>query len=71
MGDAEARRRQPLFPNRDNLYRWLGVEGARELSATEIPGRPARMRCAREQPKVRLVAPPRQARRAARAEEPE
>ncbi|WP_322153047.1 IS3 family transposase [Paratractidigestivibacter sp.] len=46
MGVAGACRRLPLFPKRDNLYRWLRMEEAGELTATEMPGRAARMHCA-------------------------
>lgn len=35
-----------LFPTRRNLYRWLRMEGAGELVATEMPDRVARMHCA-------------------------
>lgn len=56
MGDAEACRRLPQFPNRDNLYRWIRMERAREPSATEMPGRLARMRCARGESSPRYAA---------------
>ena len=46
MGVKEACRRLPLFPNHVNLYRWLRMEGAGELVATEMPDRAARMHCA-------------------------
>lgn len=46
MGVREACRRLPLFPTRDNLYRWLGMEEAGELAATEMPDRLARTHCA-------------------------
>ena len=39
---AEACRRLPLFPNRENLYRWLRMEEAGELAAAEMPDRTAR-----------------------------
>ena len=39
----EACRRLPLFPTRANLYRWLRMEEAGELAATEMPDRAARM----------------------------
>lgn len=42
----EACRRLPLFPTRTNLYRWLRMEKAGELAATEMPDRAARMHCA-------------------------
>ena len=35
----EACRRLPLFPTRANLYRWLRMEEAGELAATEMPDR--------------------------------
>lgn len=34
------------FPTRANLYRWLRMEEAGELAATEMPDRAARMHCA-------------------------
>lgn len=46
MGVKEACRRLPLFPNHTNLYRWLRMEGAGELVATEMPDRLSRMHCA-------------------------
>lgn len=46
MSVAEACRRLPLFPTRANLYRWLRMEEAGELAATEMPDRAARMHCA-------------------------
>ena len=36
-----------LFPTRGNLYRWLRLEEAGELAATEMPDRLSRMHCAR------------------------
>lgn len=33
----------PLFPNKDNLYAWLKLEEAGELTAREMPGRAERM----------------------------
>ena len=35
----------PLFPNKDNLYAWLKLEEAGELTAREMPGRAERMHC--------------------------
>ena len=35
-----------LFPNRDNLYRWLRMEASGELAAVEMPDRLSRMHCA-------------------------
>lgn len=35
----------PLFPNADNLYKWLRMERAGELEAREMPDRLARMHC--------------------------
>ena len=35
----------PLFPNPDNLYRWLGLERSGELVAREMPDRASRMHC--------------------------
>ena len=35
----------PLFPNKDNLYAWLKLEEAGELSAREMPDRAERMHC--------------------------
>ena len=32
----------PLFPNPDNLYRWLGLERSGELVAREMPDRASR-----------------------------
>lgn len=46
LGVSEACRRLPLFPTRTNLYRWLRMEEAGELAATEMPDRAARMHCA-------------------------
>lgn len=46
MGVKEACRRLPLLPNHTNLYRWLRMEVAGELVATEMPGRLGRMHCA-------------------------
>ncbi len=45
MGVKEACRRLPLFSNHTNPYRWLRMEEAGELVATEMPGRAARMHC--------------------------
>lgn len=36
-------RRLPLFPNKDNLYAWLKLEEAGELTAREMPDRAERM----------------------------
>ncbi len=33
----------PLFPNKDNLYAWLKLEEAGELTAREMPGRAERI----------------------------
>lgn len=38
-------RRLPLFPNKDNLYAWLKLEEAGELTAREMPDRAERMHC--------------------------
>lgn len=35
----------PLFPNKDNLYAWLKLEEAGELTAREMPDRAERMHC--------------------------
>ena len=35
----------PLFPNKDNLYAWLKLEEAGELTAREMPCRAERMHC--------------------------
>ena len=35
----------PLFPNKDNLYAWLKLEEAGELTAREMPGRAELMHC--------------------------
>lgn len=52
----EARRRLPLFPTRANLYRWLRMEEAGELAATEMPDRAARMHCAHGEGGARFAA---------------
>ena len=56
MGVTEACRLLPLFPNRNNLYRWLRMEEAGELVATEMPDRPARMHCAHGEGSPRYAA---------------
>ncbi|RHE53232.1 transposase [Collinsella sp. AM28-11LB] len=38
-------RQLPLFPNKDNLYAWLKMEEAGELTAREMPDRAERMHC--------------------------
>lgn len=40
----------PLFPTRNLLGLWLGLETAGELEAREMPGRPARMHCSHGDP---------------------
>ena len=35
----------PLFPNKDNLYAWLKLEEADELTAREMPDRAECMHC--------------------------
>lgn len=52
----EACRRLPLFPTRANLYRWLRMEEAGELAATEMPDRAARMHCAHGEGSARFAA---------------
>ena len=52
----EACRRLPLFPTRDNLYRWLRMEEAGELAANEMPNRPERMHCAHGEGSPRYAA---------------
>ena len=56
MSVPEACRRLPLFPTRDNLYRWLRMEEAGELAATEMPARAARMHCAHGEGSPRYAA---------------
>ena len=56
MSVPEACRLLPLFPNRDNLYRWLRTEEAGELAATEMPDRAARMRCSHGEGSPRYAA---------------
>ena len=46
MGVREACRRLQLFPSRNSPHRWLHMEKADEFSATEMPGRAARMHAA-------------------------
>lgn len=62
---AEACRQLPLFPNRDNLYRWLRMEEAGELAATEMPDRAARMHCAHGEGSPRYAARARRGREGA------
>lgn len=45
LGVRRACRELPLFPNEENLYRWLRMERDGELAAREMPGRAARMHC--------------------------
>lgn len=40
-----AYRALPLFPNADNLYRWLRTGCAGELETREMPDKLARMHC--------------------------
>lgn len=53
---AEACRLLPLFPNRDNLYRWLRMEEAGGLAATEMPRRAERMHCSHGEGSPRYAA---------------
>lgn len=39
----------PLFPNKDNLYAWLKLEEAGELTAREMPDRAERMHCSHDE----------------------
>ena len=73
MGVREACRRLPLFPCVHNLYRWLRMEEAGELAATEMPDRAARMHCAHGEGSPRYAArrPRREREGAAMAEGPE
>lgn len=66
----EACRRLPLFPTRANLYRWLRMEGAGELAATEMPDRAARMHCAHGEGSARFAARSRRVRGEAEVEGP-
>lgn len=63
MSVPEACRLLPLFPTRNNLYRWLRMEDAGELAAAEMPRRAERMRCSHGEggPRLRRAAPPRRA----------
>lgn len=67
----EACRRLPLFPTRANLYRWLRMEEAGELAATEMPDRAARMHCAHGEGSARFAARSRRVRGEAEVEGPE
>ncbi len=67
----EACRRLPLFPTRANLYRWLRMEEAGELAATEMPDRAARMHCAHGEGSARFAARSRRIRGEAEVEGPE
>ena len=69
----EACRRLPLFPCVHNRCRWLRIEGAGELAATEMPDRAARMHYAYGEGGPRYVARRHRAGRegAAMAEGPE
>lgn len=71
MSVAEACRRLPLFPTRANLYRWLRMEEAGELAATEMPDRAARMHCAHGEGSARFAARSRRVRGEAEVEGPE
>ena len=71
MSVAEACRRLPLFPTRANLYRWLRMEEAGELAATEMPDRVARMHCAHGEGSARFAARSRRVRGEAEVEGPE
>lgn len=65
MSVPEACRRLPLFPNRDNLYRWLRMEEAGGLAAAEMPDRAARMHCAHGEGSPRHAARARRGREGA------
>lgn len=67
----EACRRLPLFPTRANLYRWLRMEEAGELAATEMPDRAARMHCAHGEGSARFAARSRRVRGEAEVESQE
>ena len=67
----EACRSLPLFPTRTNLYRWLRMEEAGELAATEMPDRAARMHCAHGEGSARFAARSRRVRGEAEVEGPE
>ena len=67
----EACRRLPLFPTRANLYRWLRMEEAGELAATEMPDRAARMHGAHGEGSARFAARSRRVRGEAEVEGPE
>ena len=71
MSVAEACRRLSLFPTRANLYRWLRMEEAGELAATEMPDRAARMHCAHGEGSPRYAARARRDRGEAELGEPE
>lgn len=49
----------PLFPNKDNLYAWLKLEEAGELTAREMPGRAERMHCSHGEGSPAFAARPR------------
>ena len=49
-------RRLPLFPNKDNLYAWLKLEEAGELTAREMPDRAERMHCSHGEGSPALAA---------------
>lgn len=46
----------PLFPNKDNLYAWLKLEEAGELTAREMPDRAERMHCSHGEGSPALAA---------------
>ena len=56
MSVPEACRLLPLFPTRDNLYRWLRMEDAGELAAAEMPRRAERMHCSHGEGSPRYAA---------------
>ena len=56
MSVPEACRLLPLFPTRNNLYRWLRMEEAGELAAAEMPRRAERMHCSHGEGSPRYAA---------------